>query len=133
MTSEIIYTGDLRTKATHIKSGEQIITDAPTDNHGLGQAFSPTDLCATSLVSCMFSIMGIKSNQLGLDIKGSSAKMKKIMASNPRRISAIEIEISMKGSFDERQKKILTAAAETCPVLYSLHPDIKIDLDIRWP
>lgn len=132
MTSKVTYKGELRTKAKHLRSGKTIITDAPIDNHGKGEAFSPTDLCATSLASCMFSVMGIKCNQLGLDMKGSKAEVTKVMASDPRRISEIHLKLKMKGTFTDKEKKILHNTAATCPVFYSLHPDIKIELAVEW-
>jgi uncharacterized OsmC-like protein len=115
------YLGDLRTEAVHLRSGTRIITDAPTDNQGKGEAFSPTDLCAASLASCMLTIMGISARNHGLNIDGASASINKIMASDPRRIARVEIRLEVPGSqLDERQRKILETAARTCPVAFSL-------------
>lgn len=124
MTSKIIYQGDLRTACEHIQSGSKYITDAPLDNHGKGEAFSPTDNVATSLASCMFTIMGIKARDMSLDLKGAYALVTKHMAANPRRISKIEVEFFLNGSFSDKERTILENAAKTCPVIYSLHPDI---------
>ena len=120
------YKGDLRTEATHIKSGEKIITDAPIDNQGKGEAFSPTDLLAASLGSCMMTLMGITARTHHINIEGSSMKITKIMASNPRRVIEVIIEIAISGKeFSEKEKEILENAALTCPVALSLHPDLK--------
>lgn len=125
-TSEIIYEGNLRTRATHLKSGLEVITDAPTDNQGKGEAFSPSDLTATSLGCCMVTLMGISARGHGINIDGTKVSVRKHMAANPRRISKIDviIEVSNK-TLDEKQRKILETAALTCPVTLSLHPDIE--------
>jgi len=133
MTSRIIYKGNLRTECTHIKSGNSFITDAPTDNNGKGEAFSPTDLCATSLASCILTIMGISARNHNIDMEGAVAEMKKTMASDPRRISKIEITLRMpEGNYSEKEKKILEKVAEHCPVHMSLHPDLKTITEIIW-
>ncbi len=133
MTSTVIYQGDLRNTATHLQSGIQIITDAPTDNQGRGEAFSPTDLCATSLAACMMTIMGISARNRGLDLSGTVAEVRKIMAADPRRISRIEITLRMpERNFSETERKVLETAARTCPVALSLHPDIKQDIQFIW-
>src|SRR5690606_2758605 len=120
MTSKVTYTGDLRTKSVHLQSGNEIITDAPTDNNGKGEAFSPTDMVANSLATCMFTIMGIKANQMNISIEGSIASVTKIMQSEPRMISKIIIVFDMNISADEKTKTILERAALTCPVYLSL-------------
>ena len=125
MTSKVTYLGSLRTEAEHLQSGSKMITDAPVDNHGKGEAFSPTDTVATALASCMLTIMGIKANDHQMEIEGTTAEVTKVMTDKPRRISKIEIKISVKGSFEEKEKKILENAALTCPVYHSLHTDIK--------
>lgn len=132
MTSKVTYTGDLRTKSVHLQSGNEIITDAPTDNNGKGEAFSPTDMVANSLATCMFTIMGIKANQMNINIEGSIASVTKIMQSEPRKISKIIIEFDMNLSADEKTKTILERAALTCPVYLSLHPDIQKDVTFNW-
>lgn len=124
-TSKVIYLGDLRTEATHIKSGQVIITDAPPDNHGKGEAFSPTDLVATAMGSCMFTIMGILSKRNGLMIDGTSVEITKIMADNPRRISEIHAAVKVPaGTLTDGDRKLLENGARTCPVIMSLSPEI---------
>lgn len=133
MTSKVSYLGDLRTSAIHIASEKNIITDAPIDNQGKGEAFSPTDTVATALASCLLTIMGIKARDLNIDITKTSAEVTKVMASNPRRISEIEITVNFTKSYDQRIKKILEKAALTCPVSNSLHPDLKQNILFNWP
>jgi uncharacterized OsmC-like protein len=134
MTSKIIYNGSLRTTATHIQSGTEIETDAPRDNHGLGERFSPTDLVATALGSCMLSIMGIASNTHNISVEGSECTIEKIMVADPRRISEIVVHLYMKGQpeFSDKEKAILERAALTCPVYLSLHADIKKTVTFHW-
>ena len=131
-TSNITYVGDLRTVCIHLQSGTQILTDAPTDNHGKGEAFSPTDLVATALGSCMVSIMGIKSKDLNVDLKDSTVSITKIMQSEPRKIAKIEVILDMSIETSEKNKAILERAAMACPVLLSLHPDIEKDVVFNW-
>lgn len=120
-TSEIVYIGELSTKATHVRSSSQISTDAPIDNNGLGRTFSPTDLLATSLASCMLTIMGIRANESDIDITESTAYVTKVMASNPRRIAEVKVELKIKDrNLTDTQKKVLEKAALTCPVAQSL-------------
>ncbi len=133
MTSQVLYKNGLRTSAIHLKSGTNIITDAPTDNHGKGEAFSPTDLVATALASCMLTIMGIKADAKGLDIEGTKADITKVMASGPRRISEAKVTITMpKKGYSEDDKKLLEHAAKTCPVAKSLHPDLVQAVAFVW-
>ena len=132
MTSKVIYKGALRTEATHIRSGNTIITDAPTDNKGKGEAFSPTDLVATALASCMLTIMGIKANEMNINIEGASAEVKKIMAAGPRRIAQVIIVINIPISADEKTKNILEKAALTCPVDKSLSDSMIRDVKFIW-
>lgn len=125
-TSHTIYTGDLRTKATHLQSGSELITDAPPDNQGKGEAFSPTDLVATALGSCMMTIMGIAARNHGFNVDGTQLRITKIMRSDPRRIGEIVIDIDFPDIvYTGKQKKILRTCADTCPVALSLHPDVK--------
>lgn len=131
-TSNITYVGDLRTVCIHLQSGTQILTDAPTDNHGKGEAFSPTDLVATALGSCMVSIMGIKSKDLDVDLKDSTVSITKIMQAEPRKIAKIEVILNMSIETSDKNKTILERAAMTCPVLLSLHPDIEKDVVFNW-
>lgn len=133
MTSTITYLGDLRTEATHTQSQEKIITDAPVDNKGKGEAFSPTDLLATSLGSCMLTIMGIAAREREINIEGTSCAITKIMAADPRRVSEIHAEIAFTGSYNDKEKAILEHAAKTCPVFYSLHPDILKVITFKYP
>ena len=125
MTSRVIYLGDLRTECEHLQSGNKMITDAPVDNQGKGEAFSPTDTVATALASWMLTVMGIKARDLQVDIKGTTAAVTKTMAADPRRISEIEVVLAFPSTYDEKTTAILERIAKTCPVLYSLHPDIK--------
>ena len=123
--ANIVYQNNLRTEAEHIASGEKIITDAPVDNNGKGEAFSPTDLVATALGSCMITIMAISANKYGIDMSGTNASVKKIMGSDPRRISEISIDINMNKNIEEKDRKRLERSALTCPVHRSLHPDLE--------
>ena len=118
---KIVYNGSLRTRATHLQSGNTILTDAPTDNNGKGEAFSPTDLFASSLGACMLTIMGMTAQTHGLNIDGSSIHIDKIMGANPRRVASLDIRIDINGELNEKDKKILIKAAEHCPVSKSIH------------
>lgn len=126
------YLGDLRTSSIHLQSGSEIISDAPLDNNGKGEAFSPTDTVANGLATCMMTVMGIKARDLGVDFSGSTAEVTKVMAAEPRRISEIHITFEMAISADEKTRTILERTAETCPVNYSLHPDIKRVVVFNW-
>lgn len=132
MTSKVIYKGYLRTEATHIRSGSTIITDAPSDNKGKGEAFSPTDLVATALASCMLTIMGIKADEIDINIEGASAKVKKIMAAGPRRIAQVIIDINIPIQADDKTKNILEKVALTCPVEKSLTDSMIRDVKFIW-
>jgi len=123
--ANIIYQNNLRTEAEHIASGEKIITDAPIDNNGKGKAFSPTDLVATALGSCMITIMAIAAEKHGVDVSRTNALVKKEMSSDPRRISEIAIDINMDKNIDKKDRDRLEKAALACPVHKSLHPEIK--------
>lgn len=125
-TSKITYPGNLRTEAVHLKSGNTIITDAPTDNNGKGEAFSPTDLLATSLGSCMLTIMGIVAQRHGINIEGTTIEITKVMEANPRRVGEIIVEFTMpKLNYSDKEKDLLENAAHTCPVAKSLSADLK--------
>ncbi|WP_406843039.1 OsmC family protein [Flavobacterium soyae] len=132
MTSKVTYLGDLRTKSIHIQSGSEIISDAPLDNNGKGEAFSPTDTVANALASCMFTIMGIKACDLNVDLTGSTAEVTKIMNAEPRRIGAIEVVFELKSNADEKSKTILERAAMTCPVFLSLSSEIEKNVTFNW-
>jgi uncharacterized OsmC-like protein len=133
LTISTQYLGELRTQATHVASGATLITDAPTDNNGRGEAFSPTDLVAAALGSCMLTIMGITANRHKLNLKGTQIEITKIMAANPRRIQEIVITFHMPDhGFTEIDRSLLEDAARTCPVALSLHPDLLQTVTFNW-
>lgn len=134
MTSKVEYLGELRTEGKHLQSGNVIHTDAPKDNHGKGEAFSPTDLVATALASCMISIMGIVALKEGAtSIVGTTAEVTKIMYQEPRRIGEIHMKVTFpKNNYSEKEKQIYENAARTCPVAKSLHPDLKQVIEFIW-
>ncbi|OSZ79832.1 osmotically inducible protein OsmC [Chitinophagaceae bacterium IBVUCB2] len=132
MTSSVIYTGDLRTTCTHLKSGNHFETDAPVDNNGKGERFSPTDLMATSLATCMITVMGIKARTMGFDLNDVKIEVLKIMKADPRRVSGIELTFYIPDTLkniDEKTKTILKHTGDTCPVMQSIHPDIEVKVD----
>lgn len=135
MTSKVVYTGELHTEALHLASGAVYETDAPKDNNGKGEAFSPTDLTATSLANCMLTVMGIAARKDHMTpIDGTVAEVTKVMYAEPRRIGEIHIKLTFpKVNFTEREKKIYENTAYTCPVAKSLHPEIKQILEFIWP
>jgi uncharacterized OsmC-like protein len=132
MTSKITYLGDLRTSSIHLQSGTEILSDAPVDNNGKGEAFSPTDLVANATGSCMMTIMAIKARDLNVDLIGTTLEVTKIMQAEPRKISRIEIIMNIPITTDEKTKTILERSAMNCPVLLSLNPDIEKDITINW-
>jgi putative redox protein len=134
MTSTVVYDGNLRTVCTHLKSGTQIETDAPPDNQGKGERFSPSDLLATSLGACMLTIMGIKARDMQVDLVGVKIEVEKIMKQEPRRVGGINLTFHFPDtlSVNEKQKTILENAAHTCPVIHSIHPDIKVNVQFNW-
>ena len=123
-TSKVTYQGNLRTTASHLQSSNEIITDAPIDNQGKGEAFSPTDLLATSLASCMLTIIGIKARDMEIDLEGTTAEVTKVMAADPRRVSEVHVVITFNRELDNKTQKIFYNTALTCPVAKSIHPDI---------
>lgn len=128
---EVLYTTGLRTEMTHLASGTKVLTDAPVDNNGKGEVFSPTDLVSASLSSCMLTIMGIAAREHGFSIDGAKASVTKTMASDPRRIAGITIVIEFPEiSYSKKHKKILEIISKTCPVALSLHPDLKQDVTL---
>ena len=131
-TAIVTYLGNLRTQNKHLRSGNTYITDAPIDNNGKGEAFSPTDTVATGLANCMLTVMGIKARDLAIDLSGATATVTKTMAANPRRISKIEITFTIQAVVSEKHQKILENTANTCPVHYSLHPDIEKLIAFNW-
>lgn len=134
MTSKVEYLGELRSQAVHLQSGDIIKTDAPKDNHGKGEAFSPTDLVATALACCMISVMGIVALKEGITpVTGATAEVLKVMYPDPRRIGEIHIKITFpKNDYTEKEKKMYEHAAHTCPVAKSLHPDLKQLIEFVW-
>lgn len=134
MTSRIEYEGNLRTVCTHEKSSSQIETDAPPDNQGRGERFSPTDLLATSLGACAMTIMGIKARDMGVDLKGTKIEVLKIMKADPRRVGGINLTFYFPETVgaDDKQRTIIERCAHTCPVFYSIHPDIELDIKFEW-
>jgi len=131
-TIETIYLGGLRTEATHVQSGTKIITDAPLDNQGKGEAFSPTDLLSASLASCMLTIMGIKARDSNIDIDGTTCYITKIMAADPRRVAEIVINFKFPKEYSEKEQQLLECSALTCPVYYSVHEDLKKTVTFGW-
>ena len=134
MTSSILYKGELRTSATHLQSNTTIETDAPLDNQGKAERFSPTDLVATALGSCMLTIMGIKARDMGIDLTDVKIDIQKHMKSDPRRIGAVDVSFHFPADLqlDEKQRTILQNAALTCPVAKSLHTDIEQNVVFNW-
>lgn len=132
MTSKVTYLGDLRTSSIHLNSGSEIISDAPLDNNGKGEAFSPTDTVANSLATCMLTIMGIKARAMDVMITGSTASVTKHMQAEPRKISKVEVHFDMESAADQKTRTILERAALTCPVALSLHPDIEKAITFSW-
>ena len=134
MTSQIIYKGDLRTSATHIQSGTVIETDAPTDNQGKGERFSPTDLVAVALGTCMITTMGIKARTMDIQLDGTRVEVTKVMVSDPRRIGKIVAHLFFPSglNLDDKTKEILERTARTCPVERTLHPDVELDMQFNW-
>ena len=131
-TLEIKYQGDLRTTATHLDSGSEISTDAPKDNHGLGETFSPTDMVCSALASCILTIMAIAVEKNDVDIKNTTAIVKKTMGNNPRRIVKIEINLTFPKEYDSKTKTILEKAANNCPVHYSLSEKVEKDISFTY-
>ena len=132
MTSTVVYDGALRTTCTHLRSGNAFETDAPVDNNGKGERFSPTDLLATSLATCMITVMGIKARSMGFDLDGVKIEVLKIMKSDPRRVGGIELTFHIPDQLkdmDEKNKAILKHTGDTCPVMKSIHPDIEVKVD----
>jgi putative redox protein len=135
LTSRVTYLGELRTESVHIQSGAKFTTDAPKDNHGKGEAFSPTDLVATALATCMLTVMGIVSKRESYtSIDGVTADVTKVMYSDPRRVGEIHVRLTFpKNNFTEKEKKIYENTTHTCPVAKSLHADLKQVIEFIWP
>ncbi len=132
-TVKTVYLGDLRTENTHLQSGNKIITDAPTDNQGKGEYFSPTDLLATSLGCCILTIMGIKARDKGIDIAGTEVEITKIMASDPRRVAEVVLEFHFPDrNYSDEEKVLIESMAGISPVPLSLHPNLKQTVSFHW-
>ncbi|RIJ48851.1 OsmC family peroxiredoxin [Maribellus luteus] len=132
-TIKTIYLGELRTENEHLQSGNKVITDAPTDNRGKGEFFSPTDLLATALGSCIMTIMGIKARDNGIDIEGTQVDVTKIMASDPRRVAEVIVEFTFpKKNYTEEEKQLVESVAGISPVPLSLHPDLVQTIRFNW-
>ncbi len=132
MTASFEYKGNLRTECVHLKSGSIIQTDAPVDNKGKGMLFSPTDLLATSLVSCMITVMAIKAMELGIAFTNVTADMKKIMSSNPRKVKEVQIRVQIGESWSDKEKEILEEVGRNCPVALSLSADLNQQIDFVY-
>lgn len=132
-TIKTLYLGELRTENEHLQSGNKVITDAPTDNRGKGEFFSPTDLLATALGSCIMTIMGIKARDNGIDIEGTQVDVTKIMASDPRRVAEVIVEFTFpKKNYTEEEKRLVESVAGISPVPLSLHPDLVQTIRFNW-
>jgi uncharacterized OsmC-like protein len=133
MTATIVYEGELRCTCTHIQSGSIIETDAPTDNHGKGERFSPTDTVCIALGTCIITTMGIKAQSMGLELKGSKLNVIKHMVANPRRIGKIEVNLEIPGNgISEESRSLLQRVGDLCPVKASLHPDLETIVHYHW-
>ncbi|MBN9351315.1 MAG: OsmC family protein [Chitinophagaceae bacterium] len=132
MTAQIEYKGNLRCDAIHLQSGSKFETDAPTDNHGKGERFSPTDSLCVALATCMLTTMGIKANDMGVNIDGAKAGVTKHMASDPRRVSGIDVAVKLPKQKEEKTQIILERTGTNCPVAKSIHPDIKLNISYDW-
>jgi uncharacterized OsmC-like protein len=131
-TATARYTGHLRTEATHTASNNVIFTDAPLDNHGRGEGFSPTDLVSTALGSCMMTIMGIVAERSGLDLSSASFAVTKHMSSEPRRIAQIDVDFRLPAALSAKDRTVLENAARTCPVALSLNPEIRQQVQFTY-
>ena len=134
MTATIVYEGNLRCSAKHLQSGTSIETDAPTDNRGKGERFSPTDLVCTALGTCMITTMAMKATDMGIELKDTQIAVKKHMFADPRRIGQIDIVVNFATGtpLEEKDKTILQRVGDHCPVIKSLHPDIILNIEYHW-
>jgi len=134
MTATVVYKGDLRCECTHLQSGTIIETDAPTDNKGKGERFSPTDTVCVALATCVITTMGIKANDMKIDLRGTSIEVTKHMLADPRRIGRIDVVLKFPATLqlDEKDKVILQRTGDNCPVAKSLHPDLNANIEYRW-
>lgn len=131
-TAHVKYLGDLRTSATHIRSGTEIITDAPLDNHGKGEAFSPTDLLSSALLNCMMTVIGIMAEAHKINIEGLEGDVLKVMGTDPRRVSRLEVELRFARAYSEHDRVLIERTARTCPVAKSLHPDLVQEINFVY-
>ena len=134
MTSQIIYKGELRTEAQHLHSGTIIETDAPSDNKGKGERFSPTDTLCVALATCIVTTMALKANDMEIDLSNTAIAVTKHMLSDPRRIGKVDVILSFPGTLqlDEKDRIILQRVGDNCPVMKSLHPDLEVNVDYNW-
>ena len=134
MTANVIYKGSLRCEATHLQSGSMIETDAPTDNKGKGERFSPTDMLCVSLATCIVTTMGIKGIDMDIDLTNTSVEVTKHMLPDPRRVAKIEVKLNMPSALKlyEKDKTILERVGNNCPVTKSLHPDMQVEIQYNW-
>ena len=133
MTATVTYESNLRTTCLHLQSGSVFETDAPTDNKGKGERFSPTDLIATGLGACLITTMGIKAGSMNIQLDGAKVEVTKVMVSDPRRIGKIIVHVTLPAlNLDEKTMEILERVGRTCPVERSLHPDVELDIQFKW-
>ena len=134
MTASIRYLGDLRCSATHLQSGTVIETDAPTDNRGKGEKFSPTDTLCVSLGTCIITTMALKANEMNIDLKGATIDITKHMQPNPRRVAQADVIIKLPPGLEvsEKDKTLLQNIGNNCPVAKSIHPDLKVNIRYQW-
>ncbi|MBK8520947.1 MAG: OsmC family protein [Ferruginibacter sp.] len=134
MTASIVYKGDLRCDCTHLQSGTVIETDAPTDNRGKGERFSPTDTLCVALATCVVTTMALKANDMGIDLAGTNIAVTKHMLSEPRRIGKIDVILSFPITLqlEEKDRIILERVGNNCPVAKSLHPDLEVNIEYKW-
>ena len=134
MTATVVYKGDLRCECTHLQSGTVTETDAPTDNRGKGERFSPTDTLCVALATCIVTTMALKANDMNLDLANTKIDVTKHMLSDPRRIGKVEVILNFPSSLnlDEKDKTILKRVGDNCPVAKSLHPDLEVNIEYRW-
>jgi len=133
MTASVIYKGDLRCAATHLQSGSNIETDAPTDNRGKGERFSPTDLLCVSLATCIVTTMAIKATDMGIDLKDTNMEVTKHMRPDPRRVGKVEVKLLLPAlNLDEKDRIILQRSGDNCPVMKSLNPSIDVQIEYQW-
>jgi uncharacterized OsmC-like protein len=134
MTATVVYQGHLRCECTHLQSGTVIETDAPTDNRGKGERFSPTDTVCVALATCIITTMGIKANDMNIDLTGTAIEVTKHMVADPRRIGQIDVTLNFPSTLqlEEKDRVILQRTGDTCPVAKSLHPDLKMNIIYNW-